>query len=334
MKFDFIIGNPPYQSERSGESTTALPIYNDFMEESYNIGTAVELITPARFLFNAGRTPKKWNKKMLNSEHLKVLHYEQDASKIFPDTEIKGGVVITYYDNNNSFQPIKTFTLFDELNSILRKIETFIDGKATMESLAFVASKFNTKELFENYPQYSGHERRLSSNVLNFDCFHDDQADEDILIYGIYNRRRARRYINRRLIDMGDENLSKYKIVIPKADGIGTFGDVLTTPEILQEYSGFTHTFLGLGGFDNQIEAENAMKYIKSKFARALLSVLKVTQDMNADKWKYVPLQDFTSSSDIDWSQSISDIDQQLYKKYGLDKKEINFIETHVKEMS
>ncbi len=66
---------------------------------------------------------------------------------------------------------------------------------------------------------------------------------------------------------------------------------------------------------------------------RALISVLKITQDVNPGKWKYVPLQDFTASSDIDWSQSIAEIDRQLYRKYGLDDDEINFIETHVKEM-
>ena len=75
------------------------------------------------------------------------------------------------------------------------------------------------------------------------------------------------------------------------------------------------------------------LKYIKGKFARTMLSILKITQDNNRDTWKMVPLQDFTSSSDIDWSKSIAEIDQQLYAKYGLDEKEIEFIETHVKEM-
>ena len=83
--FDYIIGNPPYQEDRRGESNTALPVYHNFMEAVYEVGTVVELITPARFLFNAGRTPKTWNSKMLNDEHLKVLKYESDASKtIFP----------------------------------------------------------------------------------------------------------------------------------------------------------------------------------------------------------------------------------------------------------
>ena len=75
------------------------------------------------------------------------------------------------------------------------------------------------------------------------------------------------------------------------------------------------------------------MKYIKSKFARTMLGVLKVTQYNNADKWRLVPMQDFTSKSDIDWSGKIPEIDQQLYKKYSLTKYEINFIETKVQAM-
>ena len=104
-------------------------------------------------------------------------------------------------------------------------------------------------------------------------------------------------------------------------------------PEVLPPASGFTHTFLGFGGFETRSEADAVLKYIKTKFARALLGVLKVTQDLNADKWKYVPLQNFTENSDIDWSKSIAEIDQQLYKKYSLTPDEIKFIETHVKEM-
>lgn len=76
------------------------------------------------------------------------------------------------------------------------------------------------------------------------------------------------------------------------------------------------------------------MKYVKSKFARALLDVLKVTQDNDRGVWKLIPLQNFTSSSDIDWSKSVHEIDLQLYRKYGLDENEIDFIETHVKEMA
>lgn len=97
---------------------------------------------------------------------------------------------------------------------------------------------------------------------------------------------------------------------------------------------GCTETYITIGAADSKDEAEAIAKYVMSKFARTMLGVLKITQDSTAEKWKYVPLQDFTSSSDIDWSKSVHEIDLQLYCKYGLDEKEIEFIETHVKEMA
>ena len=125
------------------------------------------------------------------------------------------------------------------------------------------------------------------------------------------------------------ENLNKYKVLLPKSNGSGAIGEVLSTPLI-----GHTQTFISIGAFDKKIEAENVMKYIKTKFARTLLGVLKITQDNPPAKWKYVPLQDFTSNSDIDWTKSIHEIDEQLYRKYNLSKDEIEFIETKVKEMN
>ncbi len=333
MKFDFAIGNPPYQEDRQGESKTALPIYHQFIDAVYQVSEVTELITPARFLFNAGRTPKNWNEKMLNDEHLKVLEYEPEAKKVFPNTEIKGGLAITYHNNKKKFGAIKTFTIFEEVNSILKKVLMYIENEKNFSSITFVASKFNTTTLFEDFPQYKGHERRMSSNVLDFECFHDEKKESDILVYGIYDGKRCKRYIDRKYVDISDENISKYKIVTPKADGNGKYGDILTKPEILTANSAFTHTFLGIGGFEKEEEARCALKYIKTKFVRALLGILKITQDLNAEKWKYVPLQNFTDNSDIDWSKSIFEIDQQLYKKYELSDEEIDFIEKNVKEM-
>ena len=96
---------------------------------------------------------------------------------------------------------------------------------------------------------------------------------------------------------------------------------------------GYTETFIGIGAFDTRFEAEAALKYMKTKFARAMLGILKVTQHNRKGKWKYVPLQDFTPNSDIDWTKSVAEIDRQLYAKYGLDEKEIAFIESKVREM-
>ena len=110
--FDYVIGNPPYQEEftSEGNKTYAAPVYNLFMDATNEVSEKVELIHPARFLFNAGSTPKAWNQKMLNDEHFKVLHYEQDSSKVFSNTDIKGGVAITYHDNSKKYEAIRVLT--------------------------------------------------------------------------------------------------------------------------------------------------------------------------------------------------------------------------------
>lgn len=145
--------------------------------------------------------------------------------------------------------------------------------------------------------------------------------------------KRLYRYIKRKYLE-DTLNLGKYKVLMPAANGSGALGEVLSTPLIGEPLIGGTETFISIGAFETLYEAEALLKYVKTKFARALLGVLKITQHVTPEKWKYVPLQDFTEGSDIDWSKSIHEIDLQLYRKYGLDEKEIEFIESHVKEMA
>lgn len=128
-------------------------------------------------------------------------------------------------------------------------------------------------------------------------------------------------------------NFEKHKVVLPKSNGSGAIGEVLSTPLVGEPLVGHTQSFISFGAFDNEGEAQNCLKYIKSKFARTLLGVLKVTQDNNPETWSKVPMQDFTPQSDIDWTKSIPEIDRQLYAKYGLDEQEIAFIEEKVKAM-
>ena len=123
MKFDVIIGNPPYQEEVEGDNKQfATPVYNLFIDESQKVGNIVEMIHPARFLFNAGATPKKWNKKMLKDEHFKILEYISNSANAFPNTNINGGIAISYWDEKKQFNPIESFTPFDCLSSIKDKV--------------------------------------------------------------------------------------------------------------------------------------------------------------------------------------------------------------------
>lgn len=339
MKFDVIIGNPPYQEET--KDTSDKPIYNYFMDQAYAICDKVCFITPARFLFNAGKTPKEWNKKMLNDEHLKVEYYEQDSSKIFETTDIKGGVAITYRDSNKVFGKIGVFTHFDELNSILRKVIEH-NGFSSIDQICYGQNKFDLNSLYVDYPEYKkvigsdGKEKRLTSSIFTQlkEVFSSERTSSDeIKILGVINNKRLFKYISKKYIE-DHLNLNKFKVLLPGSNGSGAIGEVLSTPLVGEPLVGYTQTFISFGAFDNQKEAENCLKYIKTKFARAMLGTLKITQSNKKDTWLNVPLQNFTNSSDIDWTKSITDIDKQLYKKYGLSDKEISFIEEKVKEMN
>lgn len=334
MKFDYIIGNPPYQEEAPGTSTSDKPIYHLFMDETYKLSSKVELITPGRFLFNAGATPSAWNEKMLADKHLKVIWYEQDSSKVFPNTDIKGGVSVTYRDSNNIFGEIGVFTSFNELTSIYKKVSKLTFN--TLDSIIYTQNKFNLDTLNNDIPGLNRNDKRLESNIFKLFIFKEKRENKsDLKIIGLSDgNKRTYRYINEKYIEPTHPNLNKYKIILPKSNGSGAIGEVLSTPLIGEPLIGYTRTFIGIGAFDNHYIADNCLKYIKCKFSRTMLGILKITQDNNPEKWKYVPLQDFTENSDIDWTKSIPEIDQQLYKKYGLDKDEIEFIETHVKAMT
>lgn len=341
MRFNFVIGNPPYQDETIGDNKGfAPPIYHKFLDEAYKVSDAVEMIHPARFLFNAGSTPKTWNAKMLNDVHFKVLHYESDASKIFPNTDIKGGVVVTYHDIGQDFGAIKIFTPYDEMNSIMKKAAPKGENDSLM-SIIYLQNRFNLDLLYRDYPEYQsvigsdGKDKRFRNNIFDkIPIFVLNRiAETDIRVIGVSKNKRIWMYIPSKYIEHGHENLDKWKALVARVNGSGSFGEVLSSPIISAPNEGYTQTFIGIGGFNSKWEAENVLKYLKSKFCRTMLGILKITQDNNRETWRMVPLQNFTSSSDIDWSKSIADIDRQLYAKYGLDDKEIAFIESHVKEM-
>ena len=180
-----------------------------------------------------------------------------------------------------------------------------------------------------------GRDKRFRNNIFEkVPAFTDDEQDNSIRVLGLIKNRRVWKYISKKYVDEEHENLDKWKVLVPAANGSGALGETLSTPLIGAPLSGYTQSFIGIGAFETEEEAVTALKYIKTKFCRTMLGILKVTQHNDRGVWRFVPLQDFTSASDIDWSKSIQEIDHQLYKKYGLEEKEIQFIESHVKEMA
>lgn len=358
MKFDVVLGNPPYQKP-SDVNNRQQPIYHHFYDSAKKIGTKYCLITPARFLFNAGLTPKPWNLKMLNDKHLEVMYYNANSAEIFPNTDIKGGVAVLYRDSTKEKEPIKQFTPDENLRNIANRFG--LNAEKHLTSIMYggrSALKFN-ETFLEKYPKSKNdrlkyiQKTRPTVKVLSKNeeyeiksstfesleyVFTENKPHDTTLFYrilGLYGTARTWRWIERKYLEPRklENNIEKYKVFIPKANGSGDFGEILSQPVVGRPGDSSTPTFISIGKFDSEIEAENCSKYLRTKLLRSLLGILKITQDNPPYKWAYIPIQDFTAESDIDWSKSISEIDQQLYKKYSLNQEDINFIETNVKEM-
>lgn len=340
-KFDVVIGNPPYQEEAQGKGTRDTPVYHLFMEAAYEVSRKAVLITPARFLFDAGFTPKAWNRKMLSDPHLSVPHYVPSSGDLFPGTDIKGGIAVTSWDESREGEPIETFTSFAALNGILHKVlaaratpisRQVSSGRAYAYTPQMHAENPHASALMSSDAQY-----RLSTNTfeqLSF-LFHEGKPSDErtyIEVFGLIKNRRVYRWLPSDYIT-GPDSFESHRVVMPAANGSGQLGETLSSPNVLMPRIAVTQSFITIGSFATEAEARACLAYVKTKFARTLLGVLKITQHNPARVWKHVPLQDFTSASDIDWTKTIPEIDQQLYAKYGLSVEEIEFIESHVKPM-
>jgi hypothetical protein len=326
LKFTAIVGNPPYQIDTGTNFST--PVYHLFFEAAKSLQPDyISLIHPARFLFNAGATPKEWNEQMLNDRHLKIPFYDADSRRVFSGVDIKGGIAITLWDKNNTDGGLDgRFVPYTELKSMIDRI----DGG--FESL--VGPRGETKltiSLDKKYPK----DLRVAPNYFErFPDIFKRTSDEkhNLKIIGLEaGNKRTVRYTDPKIIT--DPKLDKWKVFMPKAIGNGDFGEPLSELLIGEPGTGCTYTFLEVGPFNTEQDTKNCIHYMKTKFCRAFLGTLKITQNNSSGVWNNVPTQDFSDSSDIDWSQSVENIDKQLYKKYNLTEEEVDFIETHVKAM-
>lgn len=255
--------------------------------------------------------------------------------------DIKGGVALTYYDKKANFGSIGFFSAYEELRTILSKVKA--KGESAISSIVGPRELYRlTETLYQENPemagrQSAGHKYSLGANI--FDIFPKLFSDTSIgsetemtKIYGRYGNKRCFKWIKRSYITQ-PYNFEKFKVIIPKANGSGALGEVLSTPIVGTPIVGYTDTFIGIGAFDTEAEANACLKYLKTRFTRTMLGTLKITQDNTRETWVNVPMQDFTSESDINWDIPISEIDKQLYAKYQLSDEEIQFIEQNIKSM-
>lgn len=344
MKFDYVIGNPPYQ-ENTSNNKMSRSVYPIFVENAKHIGNIVTLIIPARWMSGESGPYNETNgfiKSMIGESHLKSFTLYPNSTDLFPPTvDIKGGVCFFVWDafyNSDlvdyvlsekgkkneikvSFKIADNIIIrFPELISILEKSRKTSAG--SMKTLVSSRNPFGfVSDLFKNNNEKVAY---ISEKKVNSD---------DLAVWGLLNTKRVLRYIPNNALKKNREGADSYKVFLPRANGSGVFGEVFSTPMIGTPMMICTDTFLQIGCFDKELYAKNLLKYVKTKYFRAMVGIRKTAVFNYKDCFEFVPLQDFTEKSDIDWSKSIHEIDIQLYKKYGLNEEEIDFIETHVKEM-
>lgn len=340
VKFDVVIGNPPYQNEGIGDVARDEPIYHKFMDLAYEVADKAVLITPARFLFNAGQTPKMWNKKMLEDKHLQVIYFAQKSEEVFPNTDIKGGVAVTYRDTKKNFGAIETFTPVEWLNELFHLVHHKV--KRSFNEYLFGKSSYKfSANLYNRYPELRGRvsvaeEKSIGSNIFERlpEIFSDEkQSDSQVGIYGRLNNERVIKWIDADLIEP-HSNLNKYKVFLPASNGSGAIGEVLSTPLVGTPLVGHTQTFISFGAFETKKEAENCLKFIKTDLARAMLGTLKVTQhNQSKEVWINVPWFDFNDYSIIDWSKSVKEIEEELYDYFNVPDYIIAELKANVRRM-
>jgi len=337
VKIKAVVGNPPYQEVNEGNGNGANPLYHLFIDLGRKLSPIGTMIHPARFLFKAGKTPKDWNDRILSDPHFKVVDYWVKSIDVFNNVDVKGGIAITMWNENEKCGPIGFFSPYPEVRNILNKVQSF--NPQSFSDYVYPRDLYKLTDKL--YPwaegrQSQGHRLDIGSSIFDVfpELFLDDAPNksEYIGLYGLLGRDRVTKWIKRSYVKLPD-NIDKFKVLVPKSNGSGAIGEVLSTPVIGVPVIGHTLTFLSIGSFDEAPHAEACLKYIKTRFARLLLGTLKVTQDNPKDTWANVPMQDFTEESDIDWSKSVAEIDAQLYVKYNLSNEEISFIESMIKPM-
>ncbi|KWW31250.1 MAG: Eco57I restriction endonuclease [bacterium P3] len=322
MQFDVIIGNPPYQMSDGGNGASAKPIYNLFVEQSIELKPKyLVMITPSRW-FAGGKGLDNYRNRMLSDKHIKILVDYANAKDCFPNNSIGGGVSYFLWDaswngkckviningeNRNettrSLNEYPVFIRFNEAINIVNKVKSF--QQKSIESIISTRNPFG-----------------ISSKERG----HNDKKKDDVTLI----TSQGAFFIEKKDVSQGKSLVDKYKVLISKVtaehagepDKEGKF-KVLSRTEVIAQNFVCTDSYIIIGGFNNREEAENLYSYLTTRFVRFMILMAVSSINLSKEKFQFVPLQDFSHP----WT------DEMLYKKYGLDKDEIAFIESMIRPM-
>lgn len=330
MKFNAIVGNPPYQVMDGGTDRGAIPVYQHFFGISIKLRPLYcSMIMPSRW-YAGGRGLDTFREKMMNDNHLRVLLDYELSKDLFKTVDIAGGLCVILWDKNycGMCKIINNRALnFETAYRYLNDYPVIIRSNAAIPILEKVSSRTVS---YLN-------EKVLSINPFGFRTFFRGSEKGDIRIL----TSKGWSYVNYTDITKGKQYIDQYKIIVGRfvpSNGEmsvkpGEGYRVLTEPKILKPKEINTETYIDTAVFNSEIEAESYSKYLHTKFARYLLRQGVTSVNITKECFAFVPVQDFTESSDIDWSKSVAQIDSQLYAKYGLTDEEIAFIDSMIKPM-
>lgn len=332
MKFDVIIGNPPYQMVTAGSvESQSTPIYNKFVEQCIKISPRyICTITPARWL-NGGFGLDSFRSEMLNCHNICILHDYLDSEECFPGVDISGGVCYFLWDRNytgncNVFTH-RNKTVTNAYRPLLeRGIDTFIRQNEAVEIFKKVHEKGEPsfEQIVSPRDPY-GLNYYVNGVEKMFKKMEDNPFPNCVGLYYYGWLKDGMKYADRKNVTTNKTSIDKYKVMISKA--YGERGDypyfVIGKPFIAKPNEICNMTYLTIGEYDNYDLASNVVSYIKTKFFRYLVNMMKNTQNAYKKVYSLVPLQDFSHP----WT------DEMLYKKYGLTDEEIAFIESMIRPM-
>lgn len=329
VKFGVVIGNPPYQVSDGGARASAKPIYHEYINLSKVLSSSyVSIISPSRW-FTGGKGLDLFRSKMIEENKFRTLIDFSDSKECFSGVEVKGGVnyflwdinyngecnVKNIYKNNNT--SLKRFLKLEDIDIFIR-----------YNTLYTIFKKVHKKEncTFDI----------LVSSRKPFDLdtstkIDDSKSKNSLKIYG----KSKIGYIDEKKIKKNNELINKQKIFITYAYGAGEGfpHQIINKPIIAPLGSVCTETYLSIGPFESEEEVNNAYKYIKTKFFRALVLIAKNSQHATSKTYRFVPMQNFTEKSDINWGKSSDEIDKQLFEKYKLSDEEKKYIKEIIKDM-
>ena len=334
MKFNAVVGNPPYQiMDGGGTGSSATPIYNKFVDLAKLLNpNNVSMIIPAKW-YTGGKGLDEFRANMLNDKQLIKLFDYEDSRDCFPTVDIAGGVCYFLWNKGSDNKCVVTSILGsfrNESTRYLNEHDTFIRNQKVLDIINKVKSQTFTGFLSQTV--YS----RKPFGIRSYQRGFPAKPGRNISLFGSDGIT----YMEEKDVPQNKEIVDKWKVIMSKAsaehagqtDANGR-KRIVSRLEVLPPYTICTESYLLLDIFDNEEEAQNLKKYIRTCFTRFLLASILITQNIVRDKFKFVPIQNYKNNSDIDWSQSIPDIDRQLYSKYNLSDDEIDFIEKMIKPM-